>query len=82
MLVGEGRVGKTALCNSMMGKPFVETESTAGLTQLTCDVRTAATGSNGRWVEHTKPEREYEAGAAQLIKSMEVGMSSAIPTSL
>ena len=78
MLVGEGRVGKTALCNSMMGKPFEETESTVGLTQLTCDVRTVATGRNGRWVEHTKPEREYEASVAQLIKSMEVGMGSAI----
>ena len=71
MLVGEGRVGKTALCNSMMGKPFVETESTVGLAQLTCDVRRAAATADGRWVEHTKPEREFEAGVAQLVRNME-----------
>ena len=69
MLVGEGRVGKTALCNSMMGKPFVETDSTVGLTQLTCDVRRAAVTSNRRWTEHTKPEREFEAGVAQLVRN-------------
>ena len=68
-LVGEGRVGKTALCNSMMGKPFVETDSTVGLTQLTCDVRRAAVTSNRRWTEHTKPEREFEAGVAQLVRN-------------
>ena len=72
MLVGEGRAGKTALCNSMMGKPFEETESTVGLTELTCDVRRAAATSDGRWVEHTKPEREYEAGVAQLVRNMDL----------
>ena len=71
MLVGEGRVGKTALCNSMMGKSFVETESTVGLTKLTCDVWRAATTRNGRWTEHEKPEREFEAGIAQLVTDME-----------
>ena len=70
MLVGEGRVGKTALCNSMMGKSFVETESTVGLTQLTCDVRSAAATTDGRWTEHMKPEREFEAGIAQLIREL------------
>ena len=67
MLVGEGRVGKTALCNSMMGKRFEETESTVGLTQLTCDVRRATAGNKGRWTEHTKPE----AGLAQLMRNIE-----------
>ena len=71
-LVGEGRGGKTALCNSMMGKPFEETESTVGLTQLTCDIRRAAATSDGRWTEHKKPEREYEAGVAQLVRNMEL----------
>ena len=71
MLVGEGRVGKTALCNSMMGKSFVETESTVGLTKLTCNVRRAATTRNGRWIEHEKPDKEFEAGIAQLVTDME-----------
>ena len=72
MLVGEGRVGKTALCNTMLGKPFVETESTPGLNQLTCKVRTAASATNGRWTERTKPEREFETGIAQLIRAIEL----------
>ena len=71
MLVGDGRVGKTALCNSMMGKPFVETQSTVGLTKLTCQVQRAASTSDGRLVEHTKPDREFEAGLAQLVRNME-----------
>ena len=71
MFVGEGRVGKTALCNSMLGKPFVETESTVGLTQLTCDVQCASSRINGRWTEHKKPNREYEAGIAQLVRNLE-----------
>ena len=70
MFVGEGRAGKTALCNSMMGKQFEETESTVGLTQLTCDVWSTAATSNGRWTEYTKPEREFEAGVAQLVRNM------------
>ena len=71
MLVGEGRVGKTALCNSMIGKPFEETESTAGLTQLTCDIRRAAATNSGRWTQYMKPDREYEAGLAQLVRNIE-----------
>ena len=72
MIVGEGRVGKTALCNSMTGKPFEETESTVGLTQLTCDVQRAAATNDRRWTEHTKPEREFEAGVAQLVRNTEL----------
>ena len=71
MLVGEGRVGKTALCNGMIGKPFVETESTVGLSQMTCDVRRAAATSDGLWSEHTKPVKEYEAGLAQVMGNIE-----------
>ena len=70
MFVGEGRVGKTALCNNIMGRPFVETDSTVGLTQLTCNVRRAAATGDGTWAEHMKPEREYEAGLAQLMESL------------
>jgi len=51
MLVGEGRVGKTALCRSLMGKPFIHTESTVGLNQLTCDVKLSIS-NDGRWTKH------------------------------
>ena len=67
MLVGEGRVGKTALCNSMMGNRFVETESTVGFTRQVFEVRTCAGDLEKRWTEYKKPEKECEAGIAQLI---------------
>ena len=52
-ILGEGRVGKTALCNSMMGKPFEETESI-----LSCNIRRAVVTGNGGWTEHEESERE------------------------
>ncbi|KAJ1409647.1 hypothetical protein B484DRAFT_468763, partial [Ochromonadaceae sp. CCMP2298] len=38
MIVGEGRAGKSALANSIIGRPFSQTESTVGINQLTCDI--------------------------------------------
>ena len=39
MLGGEGRVGKTALCNSVMGYRFVAIELTVGVTRQVFEVR-------------------------------------------
>ncbi len=36
MIVGEGRAGKSALSNSLLGKAFSSTESTIGISQMTC----------------------------------------------
>jgi hypothetical protein len=39
MIVGEGRAGKTALTDSIVGKPFRETlPSTIGIEELSCEV--------------------------------------------
>ena len=63
MLVGEGKVGKTSLCNSMIGKRFQETEPIVEFTQLTCDVGRDAGICNGRWSERpSKSKREFETG--------------------
>ncbi|KAJ1382607.1 hypothetical protein B484DRAFT_411409, partial [Ochromonadaceae sp. CCMP2298] len=56
MIVGEGRAGKSALANSIIGRPFSQTESTVGINQLTCDIKYAAVGG-GEWGEFVKPER-------------------------
>ena len=45
MVVGEGRAGKTALTNSIIGKPFVETSSTIGINEFTCDIKYASAGA-------------------------------------
>jgi septin family protein len=70
MIVGEGRAGKTALANNIIGKPFQETVSTIGINQFTCDVKFARTG-NGAWSEHTTPDKNYEAAIAALMRDVE-----------
>jgi septin family protein len=67
MIVGEGRAGKTALANNIIGKPFQETVSTIGINQFTCDVKFARTG-DGAWSEHTTPDKNYEAAIAALMR--------------
>jgi len=56
MMIGEGRAGKTALRNALLGKPFVETNSTIGIETLTVG-RLAITGTGqGQWVEGMEVE--------------------------
>jgi len=69
MIVGEGRAGKTALANSIVGKSFQQTESTIGINQLTCDVSYASRGGQGSWDAYQKPEKELEAAIAALVAS-------------
>ena len=62
LLVGEGRAGKSALANSIIGKPFCDTPSTVGINELTCDIKYAASsGDSGNWGEVTKPSKELES---------------------
>jgi GTPase SAR1 family protein len=67
MIVGDGRAGKTALANSIMGEEFVHTESTIGINQMTCDVKFAEVGKEGQWDEYTKPDKELEAALAKIV---------------
>jgi GTPase SAR1 family protein len=56
MMIGEGRAGKTALRNALLGKPFVETNSTIGIETLMVG-RLAITGTGqGQWVEEMEVE--------------------------
>ena len=48
MMVGEGRSGKSTFSIRIIGDPFVETDSTIGIDQLTCVVnKVAANGTGG-----------------------------------
>ena len=72
MVVGEGRAGKTALVNAILGKQFVETSSTIGIAQLMCDVTLTAVGRGsgcgcGNWDEVQKPEKELEEALARIV---------------
>ena len=84
MMVGQGRAGKTALSNAMVGRPFRDTESTVGINQLTCDIKHAALSAQGggaehdgdgktvgsAWAECSRPERELEAAVAAIALSL------------
>ena len=68
MIVGEGRAGKTAFSNSIVGKPFTNTESTIGVHNFTCDVNFASLGK-GQWAPCDKPVRELELAIAEGLSS-------------
>jgi GTPase SAR1 family protein len=65
-LVGQGRAGKTALANSIMGKKFVsDSESTRGIQKY--DTKTAVFGSlkeGQRLVEYENPGKLFEDAVA------------------
>ena len=63
MLVGEGRVGKTALLDSLRNRAFKHTDSTAGI--ATCDVETTDV-HNWQTVEET----EFEKAVAQMVADL------------
>jgi GTPase SAR1 family protein len=81
MIVGDGRAGKTALARSLLGEDFRHTESTIGISQMTCDVKHAEIGSGGNngdtaaaasgvgsgWEEYLKPDKELEAALAKIV---------------
>jgi GTPase SAR1 family protein len=81
MIVGDGRAGKTALARSLLGEDFRHTESTIGISQMTCDVKHAEIGSGGinghaaaaaagvgaGWEEYLKPDKELEAALAKIV---------------
>jgi GTPase SAR1 family protein len=66
MLVGEGRAGKTALANSLMGLPFAHTESTCGIEQFRVEVSHAVVGS--AWHQCEAPESELDAAIVALAR--------------
>ena len=74
MIVGEGRAGKTAFANSIIGKKFEEeTESTIGINTFMCSVHHAALNKS-EWIKCDKIEKEYENAIAEHLSIVnEVG---------
>jgi GTPase SAR1 family protein len=72
MIVGDGRAGKTALANSMIGKSFEDTDSTIGINSMTCSIEGMTV--NEKWckipsVEKQNENKHYESMVAKLIHS-------------
>lgn len=78
MIVGEGRAGKTALANSILGRKYENTESTVGINEFTCNVGYASVGgsnADGLWSEYKreKQQKEYEVALAKMIFDKKTG---------
>ena len=58
LMVGEGRAGKTALRNALVGKHFAPTDSTIGIETLSVGRLAIAGSGQGRWVEGLESEFE------------------------
>jgi GTPase SAR1 family protein len=77
MIVGEGRAGKTALANSILGRAYENFDSTIGINEFTCSIGYANVGegkaANGldekNWKElkDQKKLKELEGALASMI---------------
>eukprot|EP01038_Epipyxis_sp_PR26KG_P007083 gene7083-9667_t len=68
-LVGEGRAGKTATANTIIGLQYEDTPSTIGINQITCDIKQASANnqSDPIWMMSNKAEKELEDAIASII---------------
>ncbi len=72
MIVGEGRAGKTALANSIMGNEFRHTDSTIGINAITLKIQEALVASTEAaanvWTKSTgTTSKYYEEEIARLV---------------
>lgn len=74
MIVGEGRAGKTALANSILGRPYENLDSTIGINEFTCNVGYANVG-NVAWqgLNDHKQAKEFELALASIMLDSKTG---------
>jgi GTPase SAR1 family protein len=75
MIVGEGRAGKTAFANSILGRAYEDMDSTIGINEFTCSIGYATVESNEhRWKElkNQKKSKELESALASMIFDQKV----------
>jgi GTPase SAR1 family protein len=76
MIVGEGRAGKTALANSILGRVYEDMDSTIGINEFTCSIGYATVESKELgWKElkNQKKSRELESAVASMIFDQKAG---------
>ena len=77
MIIGEGRAGKTALSNSIMGRGYEETMSTVGIREEICDVDLSyASIGGGQWLEYKPPVKQLEHALASQLQVANIPSSS------
>jgi GTPase SAR1 family protein len=83
MIVGEGRAGKTALANSILGRAYENLDSTIGINEFTCSIGYASIGKEegnkdaktigwGELKDHKKA-KELERAVAAMIFDQKSG---------
>lgn len=75
-LVGMGRAGKTSFLNSIMGHDFVETDSTIGINNMTCEVTSLNSGKNWWNPVNKAALKELEMAKAEMTAIMCKGGTS------
>jgi GTPase SAR1 family protein len=80
MIVGEGRAGKTALANSILGRAYENLDSTIGINEFTCSIGYASVGGanelkekNWNELKDQKKAKELERAVASMIFDQKTG---------
>eukprot|EP01041_Mallomonas_annulata_P005179 gene5179-10358_t len=81
MIVGEGRAGKTAFSNTIIGKEYQDTQSTIGINEMTCEIK-SINGTSKTWGEFTTPGKEYETALATLISKQRIAAVNTSSTNI
>jgi ankyrin repeat protein len=80
MIVGEGRAGKTAFSNSIIGREFQQTQSTVGISETTVcsvDQHQLAKGETGGFIEIEENNSELASALASVIKRQRMNKEKA-----
>lgn len=81
MIVGEGRAGKTALANSILGRVYENLDSTIGINEFTCSIGYANVGhekNDKAWqeVKDQKQSKELELALASMMFDTKTGKAN------
>jgi hypothetical protein len=80
MIVGEGRAGKTALANSILGRAYEDHDSTIGINEFTCSIGYASSIERGKGEDENESHKNTwsELLDQKSLKEVETAVASMI----
>jgi GTPase SAR1 family protein len=78
MIVGEGRAGKTALANSILGRAYENLDSTIGINEFTCSIGYASVGEGEVGGKGTNQKNWKESMDEKTLQELERAVASMI----
>jgi GTPase SAR1 family protein len=78
MIVGEGRAGKTALANSILGRAYEDHDSTIGINEFTCSIGYASSVEGGKGDNRDHKNTWSELLDQKILKEVETAVASMI----